>query len=479
MTRRIAIAFILLAACFGAAFAQPDSLWSRTYGGSESDICYSSQQTSDGAFILAGLTSSAGAVGIDGWLVKAGPAGDTIWDRTSGGNQSDRFFAVQETADGGFICGGNTLSFGEGSADVWVVKTQGDGAEVWSHTNGGNQWDQCNALQQTSDQEYVLAGSTSSFGQGEYDFWLLRLTTQGDTLWTRTYGGADEEYCNSVRETADGGYILGGSTRSYGAGNSDMWVVKTDAGGNELWSRAYGTTGTETCRSVRETADGGFMVGGTSGDADFWLLKTDINGETLWSREYGGQGIEEFQSLEQTLDGGFILGGKSTSFGLAHGLWVLRTDAGGDSLWSLGYAGSGVDVCHSVWPNQDGGYAVAGRTTSFGFGSADAWLIVTEPDPVMDVDDQLAPPNSRLNMSVYPNPFNPSTVISFELPRAIQTRLQVFDLAGRLVWAEGKVFRPAGSHKVRLEAPELASGVYVCRLEAGEQSESRRMLLLK
>jgi len=259
--------------------AQPDSLWSRTFGGSGSDGCSSVQQTTDGGYILGGETTSYGAGGSDFWLVKVDADGDSPWSRTFGGSDDDVCFSVQKTTDGGYILGGMTMSYGAGECDFWLVKTDANGDSLWSRTFGGSSNDICWSVQQTTDGGYILAGYTWSYGAGYWDFWLIRTDANGDSLWSRTFGGSDYDACSSVQQTTDGGYILGGGTNSYGAGGLDFYLVKTDAGGTQLWDTTFGGSSDDVCLSVQQTPGGGYILGGYTGSygagsEDFWLVKT-------------------------------------------------------------------------------------------------------------------------------------------------------------------------------------------------------------
>ena len=153
---------------------------------------------------------------------------DTLWTRTFGGSNYDYCYSVQQTTDGGYILGGYTSSYGAGGYDFWLVKTDANGDSLWSRTFGGSNHDYCSSVQQTTDGGYILGGITESYGAGNYDFWLVRADANGDTLWTRTFGGYYEERCYSIQQTTDGGYILGGRTSSYGAGGWDVCLIKVD-----------------------------------------------------------------------------------------------------------------------------------------------------------------------------------------------------------------------------------------------------------
>ena len=308
-----------------------EELWSQTYGGNLEESCIAFVQTTDGGFALAGWTQSFGEGEEDFWLVKTDENGDSLWSQTYGGEDEDVCTSIIQTADGGFALTGNTRSFGAGGNDFWLVKTDEDGEEFWSQTYGGEETDGCYSIIQTADGGFVLAGWTSSFGAGSYDFWLLKTDEDGDSLWSQTYGGEDVDICRSAVQTRDGGFALVGYTHSFGAGINDWWLVRTDEDGEELWSQTYGGEEMEYCYSIIQTADGGFaLAGGTrsfgAGVNDFWLVRTDEEGEDIWSQTYGGEEWETCMSIIQTADGGFALTGNTRSFGAGDwDFWLVKT----------------------------------------------------------------------------------------------------------------------------------------------------------
>ena len=208
-----------------------ESKWVKTFGGLDIDTVCSVQQTSDGGYIIAGNTKSLGAGGGDGWLIKTDSSGNKLWDKTYGGSEYDSAQSVQQTSDDGYIIAGNTESLGAGGSDAWLIETDSSGNRLWDKTFGGSKDDAAHSVQQTSDGGYIIAGNTRSLGAGGGDGWLIKTDSSGNKLWDKTFGGSKDEYAQSVQQTSDGGYIIAGSTRSLGAGDSDAWLIKTDANG--------------------------------------------------------------------------------------------------------------------------------------------------------------------------------------------------------------------------------------------------------
>jgi len=365
-------------------FAQDITLWSRTYGGSDYDYGYSVQQTADGGIIVVGPTRSFGAGDYDFYLIRTDSLGNTLWTRTYGGSGEDQGHSVQQTSDGGYIVAGYTYSFGAGFYDAYLIKTDSLGSTLWTRTYGGSDYDGGLSARQTADGGYIVVGCGGSFGAGDYDFYLIKTDPVGNTLWTRTYGGSDWDFAWSVQQTGDGGYVVAGYTRSFGAGQDDVYLIKTNSTGDPLWTRTYGGSSYDWSFSVQQTTDGGYIVVGYTasfgaGYEDVYLIKTDANGDTLWTRTYGGSANDRGWSVQQTADDGYIVAGETYSFGAgSHDVYVIKTDSVGDTLWSRTYGGSYYDAGNSVQQTTDGGYIVAGHTSSFGAGGDD--VMVTKLD---------------------------------------------------------------------------------------------------
>ncbi|MCL0065560.1 hypothetical protein M1N79_01560 [Dehalococcoidia bacterium] len=369
-------------------YPAPPKEWSQTFGGAHSDRAYSVQQTADGGFIIAGSTRSFGAGSWDFWLVKTDPQGNKEWSQTFGGPYSDRAYYVQQTACGGFIIAGTTESFGEGESDFWLVKTNTQGNKEWSRTFGGLEWEWAYSAQQTACGGFIIAGTTESFGAGEIDFWLVKTNAQGNKEWSHTFGGSYGDRAHSVQQTACGGFIIAGITSSFGQ-LLDFWLVKTDPQGNIEWSNTFGTFSPEGGARALQTACGGFIVAGDilcrdTLHPDFWLVKTDPDGNKEWSQTFGGGTVDRAASVQQTACGGFVIVGETiTGATRTHALfdfWVVRTDHQGNMKWSQTFGGHYSERATSVQQTACGGFIIAGYTSSFGAGGSDFWLIKLAPE---------------------------------------------------------------------------------------------------
>jgi hypothetical protein len=294
---------------------------------------------------------------------------DTLWTKTYGGSSNDQGQSVQQTTDGGYIIAGSTWSYGNGWSDIWLIKTDSNGDTTWTKTFGGSMVDEGRSVQQTTDGGYIITGSTASFGNGERDVWLIKTDSNGDTTWTKTFGGSSDDEGHSVQQTTDGGYIITGYTES---GLSDVWLIKTDSNGDTTWTKTFGGSSDDWGHSVQQTTDGGYVITGYKGSSngpDIWLIKTDSEGSEEWNQTFGGSNSDRGYSVQQTTDGGYIITGSTSSFGNGdYDVWLIKTDSQGNEQWNQTFGGSNSDRGYSVQQTTDGGYIITGSTSSFGNG---------------------------------------------------------------------------------------------------------------
>ena len=501
MKYKFSASILLLSAFVQSTTSLSQITFERMYGGPSGDEGQSVQQTSDGGFIIAGRTASFGAGNWDVYLVRTDPSGILLWTRTFGGNADDEGFSVQETSDGGFIIAGTTRSFGAGFEDVYLIKTNASGDTLWTKTYGGTSWDQGFTVQETSDGGFIIAGRTRSFGAGQRDVYLIKCDSQGDTLWTKTFGDNAWDEALSVRETSDGGFIIAGTTRSFGAGQRDVYLIKTDSSGNSLWARTFGGTSDDEGLCVRETSDGGFIITGMTrsfgaGQRDVYLIKTDSLGDTLWTKTFGGSNSDEGLSVQQTLDSGYFITGWTESFGAGlSDVYMIKTNSLGDTLWTRTFGGIADDEGLSVQETSEGGFIIAGWTESFGSGEKDVYLIKTDGSGMVGIEEEnsdFRTPKSEIRLyHNYPNPFLNSTTIRYTLPGIrgqgsvisgqgkISISLAIYDISGKLVETLVGEKQEPRVYQVQWEGKDQASGIYFYRLRAGDFTATRKMILLK
>jgi uncharacterized delta-60 repeat protein len=358
--------------------------WAKTFGGVNEDVAHSVQQTTDGGYIVAGGTSSSGAGFADFWVMKLKPKGEIDWQKTFGGGNDDVAYSIQQTSpDGGYIVAGQSSSLGNPLGDIWILKLKSNGDIDWQKNYRGAGSSSAHCIRQTSDGGYIMAGETLVGGNA--DVFVLKLDANGNPQagWPKTYGGTSRDAANSIQQTSDGGYIVAGETVSYGAGNEDFWILKLAANGNVEWQKTYGGGGYDIARAIQQTLDGGYIVAGETsssgaGSADVWVLKLDTNGnlQTGWPKTYGGTSRDAVNSIQQTSDGGFIVAGETSSSGAGYAdFWILKLNASGDLVWQKTYGGINDDIARSIQQTSDGGYIVAGETSSSGAGNADFWIL--------------------------------------------------------------------------------------------------------
>jgi len=304
--------------------------WNITYGTASSEAGYSVQQTSDNGYIITGYVYSSEGTGMDLLLLKTDQNGKILWNRTLGGNGSDMGYCVKQAIDGGYIVTGRLTTY-QYLEDVWLIKTNENGSIIWDKTFGKLDYrDVGYSLQQTFDGGYIITGYTYSYGGGGNKIWLIKTDGKGNELWNKTFNG---NIGVTVKQTKDGGYVFVGYTTYYGNGSSDIWLVKTDGNGKELWNRTYGGISSEIGCSVQQLINGGYILTGYTysygaGSADLWLIKTDSKGMEIWNRTYGGSSYDIGYSLQLTSDRGYIVAGYTYSFG--HGsydMWLLKTES--------------------------------------------------------------------------------------------------------------------------------------------------------
>lgn len=468
----------------------------------------------------------------------------TYGDTTAG--HADKGHSVLQTDDGGYIIAGeyNTYDVGPPNhfyGDVYIIRTDQYGDTIWTKTYGDpNAWEVAYSMSNTSDGGYIIAAS--KFDSQLWHLWLIKINSQGDTVWSKIFPGSQGGYC--IKKTNDGGYIVTG-------GLYDISLLRIDAQGNTLWLKKYDNESEwEEGNYVQQTSDGGYIIAGVTEfpeprSLDIWLIKTDSMGDTLWTKIYGGDYIDSPSSLCETKDGGYLIAGEYTEqgeLGLEEHIWILRTDSEGDTLWTKKINnGSWSDRAYSVEKTSDGGFIIAGETCYENFDSdiyllklneegnnqwtsrigrnlgeigdekhyrgndvaetSDGGYIITgfqciyigwdyyEDLCLLKVDDkgQITGisekkkniPSNFLLQQNYPNPFNSETVIPFSVALSCNVRIEVFDMLGRRIETIMDSYVFPGEYEVRFSANTLSTGIYFYRIHAGEFNSTRKLLIIR
>ena len=262
-----------------------DTLWTRTYEGNGWCMGYSVKQCCDEGYIIAGFTKISNR-DRDVYLIKTDGNGDTLWTRTYGGTDSDIGYSVEQTIDGGYIIVGEAFNYFDTSY-VSLIKTDSDGDTVWTKTYGETSYSRGYSVEQTSDEGYIITGVTGTYELK--DLFLIKTNSNGDIIWTKTYGGIYHTKGHSVKQTIDGGYIVAGQKYNNETGN-DVYLIKTNSNGDTIWTKTYGGSANDYGYSVQLTLDGGFIIGGMSYSINndmmlVYLIKTDENGIITSSTE--------------------------------------------------------------------------------------------------------------------------------------------------------------------------------------------------
>ena len=461
--------------------AQPDTAWTRTYGGEESDKAYSVIRNNSGGYVLCGNTESFGNEVYDGFILAIGENGDSLWSRVFGGESLEGFSSMIQLDNGGFIAVGSTRSFGEGMGDFWIIRLDGQGDAIWTQTYGTENDEGCTSVIQTSDGGFALVGYASDqyvFPHPTYVY-LIKIDSVGNVEWENKYGDFENSICNNVIELEDDSFILTGTHTTNEVNRSDFLLMRVDSDGDSLWSKLYGGDGIQSCKSSLVALDGSICLAGTR-DWNFLVINTNVNGDSLWGATYGTGNVEKCNMIIQTGDEGYALAGYRSGAGAD--FWLLRIDESGDSLWTGDYSTGYGEECNTMALTPEGGFLLVGTIDHHPLGSKfDISILKTTPDPVSVSNDPLVQyPLTFSLIEPFPNPFNSSLSITFRTTRPGIYALDVVDPTGRRLGVISEGFLPAGERRMNWNANDLPPGIYWLRLtDARGGTEVKPILLVK
>ena len=514
---------MLLILCSYAAFAQRPSveLWDKRFGGTGEEGEYAFQQTTDGGYIMGGISYSAisgnktqnnwdtSLVTPDYWVVKIDSLGNKQWDKRFGGTDIDQFFTLQQTMDGGYILGGMTGSGANGDIsqqpfggwDYWVVKIDAWGNKQWDSRFGGTGDDILSYVYQTKDSGYLLVGESDSpisgdktqdsYG-GSNDGWVVKIDVNGNKQWDKRFGGLSDDNFDAAVQTKDGGYLIGGSTNSDSGydisepswGSYDYWVVKIDSMGNKQWDERYGGTGSDGLGTIISCIDGSYTLGGqsqsdssgdkTTSDTPLWIVKIDSTGNKLWDNAFGYADI--YYCLIQSFDKGFVISGTSSS-NIADDktennlgneqTWIVKTDSGGRKQWdktimtyndNTGYAIQTFDSCYVIGGATNAG--IGGYKTQPNWDTTEAtWDYWISKYCFDGLGEGIKELTPQLQLNVYPNPFTNELDITLAQQNLKQADFSICNLLGQTVYTQQET-NLSPTYTKMLDLSNLPNGVY-------------------
>ncbi len=461
------------------AWAQPDTLWTKQIDSDYADYASEVLNTTDAGFLVA---SSQMGFGMDFRIREFDASGNIIWSRGAATGTDDWCATiVPALSDGWLTCG---WTYPEASpASVMLVRFDADGEQLWWRRIGGEQTaEEAHAILPLANGGFLVAGEMDVSMTGMTDVYLIRITDQGDTLWTRRYASPGIEVGTAIVATDDGNALIAGSYHATTSEPMDCYFLKITLDGDAIWSRTFGTAGNEILSQALPSADGGVVFAGTTEAldpfGDMFLGKIDSNGDSVWVRTFGGEGEDRGWALTAMNDGGFALCGRTTSFGdPSSDGYLVRTDSDGNLIWSYVYGTPDVyESFEALKASADGGLIVVGNRAA---GPEVPNMFLVRLDNELNADSPPTLPNGFSLHQNYPNPFNPRTTVSFDLPVTSWVDLSIYNVLGQRVATVMHQTLDAGTHTVAFDGSSLASGVYVYRLEGQGFVSQKKMALMK
>lgn len=500
-----------------------DVLWEKSYGGLHAEYLFDVQPTADYGFILAGSSLSdkngnkkvASNGDFDYWIWKMDEYGALDWQKSFGGTGLDFLQSLRTTNDGGFIVAGtsnspksiNKLEDSRGQEDLWILKLDAKGNEIWQRTLGGNGQEQLACINKTRDGGYIIGASSGSNSSGDktedsrgnLDYWIIKLNASGKTEWQKTYGGRYIDQLKTVEQTKDGGYILAGYSNSPMSGEKnseaigigDYWIIKVDKTGGIEWQKTLGGEGDDNLSTLVQTYDGGYILGGSSNSrasqtktksnsngTDFWVVKMDEEGTVLWQETYNYGKVDLLTSIVENDDHTLLIGGYAQSEVIGtdrkdkrdiNDYIALKINEKGEEIWTKTIGSDGEDVLNKLVETRDGGYLLAGtsqgkasRNKNSNQGGKDFWVVklkdTSKPDVVKAVIEAI--PNPALQYT--------NVLVGYEFEKGTAT---VFDLSGRQLQHFA-----IDSRTVPVDLSAYPEGIYLVEIRTNVQHNSVKII---
>lgn len=514
----------------GLAMAQAPAIqWQKSLGGLNTEEANDIIQTIDGGYLIAGnADSNTGQITgnhgyMDYWLVKLNSAGTMQWQRSFGGSADDTASSVIQTTDGGFAVAGTSYSNNgdvtgnHGNSDIWITKLNSDAGVIeWQKSLGGTWYESARKIIQTADGGYIVSGSSNSNNgdvtgnHGTFDFWIVKLSSTGNIQWQKSFGGSGEDIASSIIQTADGNYVVAGSSTSNDGnvtgnhGWRDFWILKLNSdGGVIFWQKSFGGSHVEVLNSMITTSDGGYILAGSAysddgditgsmGGTDYWIVKLNSTGNLQWQKSLGGTKVDIASSILQTSDGGYMVVGSSNSNDgqvtgyhppLATGpgegpnyydYWAVKLNSTGNIQWQKALGGSGIDNANSVIQTADGGFIIAGDSTSNNGditgnqGGKDYWVVKLAPENLATSE---VVKDDAVTAKVFPNPAKDHVTLKLDYFTP-SMEASIIDMLGKTVHQQ-----KLDGLKTKINTTHLGKGVYFMNVSGSTQKITQKLII--
>lgn len=488
---KITFLFFLLFS-FKCSFSQVTK-FENVYGGNGYDYSYSVCQTYDKGYAIVGSTTSFGNGSMDAYLLKVDSLGVAKWHRTFGGINIDQAYSIKETRDSGLVIAGYTNSLGNGGYDMYVIKTDKFGTTEWEKTYGGSNWDFAYSIDTASDGGYIITGGTYSFGKGNEDMYLVKINSIGDTLWTKTYGGINEDEGRSVKNTSDGGYIFTGFTKSMGNTSGDIYTIKTNNVGDTLWTNTFGGSLENYGYDVLESNTGEYIIGGktnATGGLNFngIILRLSSTGTYINNDISFGAGDDDgIYSIAQSANGNLAKVGYTYSFGygIGNSNFLLHIfNAANTFLIGPAFGGNKMEIAYCINNTSDGGYIICGYSSSY-TNLDHIYLVKTDSNGISSgivnvvVTGITENTKSTENFRIFPNPANDKVYLSINsnfILNKLPFTVRISDVLGR-EYLQKVITNYQSNQPIELNTETLNKGVYIIIIDSPVFSENIKLIV--
>jgi hypothetical protein len=480
----VVISFIMLSIAY--AQPNPDTLWTFVHGESHTDIVRGVCLSDDGGYVLI----SDFNINNKWHLSKVSSDGELLWDRSyfdelSGAPINHYPKSVVQTPDGGYAMAGWREQYDPNApvyvvewAELVLVKTNAEGDTLWTLLHRDNYMNTIYDISLTPDGRYILAGQSQDYRFGPSHGYVAMVNRTGQLLWTRNYGTREYHCFYSIDSTIDNGYILAGwlGTPAY-----DFYLVKINSAGDTLWTREYRGNMYYKAYDVKQSFDGDFLLVGNGIPYDCSMIETDNLGNTNWDLIWGLRYYNYPYSIALTNDSGYVIAGYTADFGANKDILLFKLNADGEVLWYRTYGGDNDEEAFSILLDDNGCYVIGGYTKSYGSGGKDLYLIRTGPDQSSATPSEVTeevPRRFFLN-NAFPNPFNSVATIKFDVAVSGKIKVDIYNVFGNFVATLADHQVSPGQYSVTWNAGDLSSGIYFCRMQAGDFQQVRKVVLLK